>query len=250
MPIPLFNDVAFLAEVPTMIGPEAEFAAMRPVTAETVAAVCSHGYIPMGLGSGYPDVMLVKCHRRRCVLAPGEARVAKSTARRARGLTVAVNRDFGGTIRAVSAAHEDSWFTPALIRACESLHKRPAGGIRFISVEVYRGSSRVAGEIGYRAGAAYTSLSGYHSETGTGSVQLAALAELLYREGLAMWDLGMEIEYKLRLGAIPVARNAFLSRYRELSRQGDATRPVGVTPGETLDAHTLVSCARRRGVDR
>ena len=90
-------------------------------------------------------------------------------------------------------------------------------GITLHSIEVYQGNKLVAGEIGYTTGAIYTSFAGFHSKNGSGSVQLAILGLLLIASGFALWDLGMEIPYKLSLGAAVVPRKTFLEiwkRYR------------------------------------
>jgi Leu/Phe-tRNA-protein transferase len=77
----------------------------------------------------------------------------------------------------------------------------------------------VAGELGYRVGRVYTSLTGFfdrldasHSRTGT--LQLALLGEHLERSGFAFWNLGHPgLRYKLDLGARVLERRAFLGRW-------------------------------------
>ena len=55
---------------------------------------------------------------------------------------------------------------------------------------------------------------------GAGSVQMAATGALLQQAGCALWDLGMELDYKLDLGAQTIPRADFL---RLLT---DAKQPV------------------------
>jgi leucyl/phenylalanyl-tRNA--protein transferase len=98
------------------------------------------------------------------------------------------------------------------------LHRESIDGVAAHSVELYDGDELVAGEIGYTCGAAYTSMSGFHLRSGSGSVQLAALGVLLQRAGFAFWDLGMPMEYKQALGARVVPRETFFDLYLDARR--------------------------------
>ena len=76
----------------------------------------------------------------------------------------------------------------------------------------------VAGEIGYAIGGVYTSLSGFR-KPGTksaGTIQCCCVAALLRRSGFVIWDLGMGMEYKYKLGAKDVPRKEFLQRLRSV----------------------------------
>lgn len=68
-------------------------------------------------------------------------------------------------------------------------------------------------DIGYRAGAVYTSMSGATNSSfnGIGTLHLIMLKELLVEYGFKCWDLGMEMDYKLELGAAMIPRKAFLN---------------------------------------
>ena len=190
-----------------------EFCASPRLDAEMVARVCRAGFLPMSEEFTGHEILLVKAHEQRCLLDPAELHVAKSTRRRARGLAIAVDEDFERCLDAIVAHHPDRWLTDRLNEVLRELHARPRGGVATHSVEVYDGSRLVAGEIGYTCGGVYTSLSGFHAQSGAGSVQLASLGVLLWRAGFAWWDLGMVIEYKLALGARVFGREEFLRRY-------------------------------------
>mmetsp|Transcript_17175 Transcript_17175/g.24281 ORF Transcript_17175/g.24281 Transcript_17175/m.24281 type:complete len:352 (-) Transcript_17175:454-1509(-) len=85
--------------------------------------------------------------------------------------------------------------------------------VRLYSIEVWREDSGelAAGELGYSIGNIYTSLTGFSSRDGAGSVQLVALGNLLQLCGFKTWDLGMDIEYKKNLGAQCICRDEFLN---------------------------------------
>ena len=72
------------------------------------------------------------------------------------------------------------------------------------------GGEIVAGEIGYAVGGVYTSLSGFSFADSAGTIQCCAVAKMLQTCNFDFWDLGMAIEYKLKLGAHEENRKAFL----------------------------------------
>ncbi|KAI8804291.1 hypothetical protein BJ742DRAFT_856912 [Cladochytrium replicatum] len=91
----------------------------------------------------------------------------------------------------------------------------------------------VAGEIGYIVGSVYTSLTGFALESGSGTVQLCAVGRFLESKGVEVWDLGMEIPYKTRLGAKCISRESWL----DLQAQYRMTKGLrsGEAPTMSLD---------------
>ncbi|UKJ90548.2 arginyltransferase [Theileria orientalis] len=85
-----------------------------------------------------------------------------------------------------------------------------------VSVEVWHENKLVAGEIGFVNGSMYTSISGFHKMNNSGNFQLVSLAAILYFNGFKLWDLGMEIPYKIDMGAKTVPRREFIKQLNEL----------------------------------
>ncbi|MFW6289091.1 MAG: leucyl/phenylalanyl-tRNA--protein transferase [Spirochaetota bacterium] len=212
-----------------------EFCACLRTDPEMVACTCRSGFLPMSEDFTGHDVLLVKSHEQRCLLEPGGLHVSRSTRRRARGLTVRIDHDFDSCLAAIVDHHPERWLTDRLCDSLRSLHRKPRSGVKARSVEVYSGAVLVAGEIGYTCGAAYTSMSGFHSASGAGSVQLAALGTLLEQAGFSFWDLGMVIEYKIDLGSRVYEREAFLERYSEAGRRPTPDLSRSAACDELLD---------------
>ena len=181
-----------------------------------IAEVCAHGYMPMGeIVRGRP-ILLIKSHQRRSVLNFENLHISRKLKRYARTLTFHINRDFSECLQqTVAYHHPDTWLIKPLRDALISLHKESMFGVRFHSIEIYDGDNLVAGEIGYTTGAIYSSLSGFHTQNGSGSVQLVVLGKILQESGFMFWDLGMDLSYKKTLGAQLMARNAFLDYWQD-----------------------------------
>ncbi|MFO8044202.1 MAG: hypothetical protein R6U25_13450 [Alkalispirochaeta sp.] len=237
--IPLLPGPDLLPRLAELLPEDQEYAALRPITPEVVAQVCRLGYLPMGLGEVYPDILLIKCHRQRMVLDLSDLHVPRNVRRYARGLTVSVDQQFASTLTEIDRYHADSWISPSLAAAFQVLHERPIHGVRLHSVEVddpdaLKGTAPVAAEIGYTVGGVYTSLSGYHTRNGSGWVQMVGLGRILQQRSAAFWDLGMDLSYKRRLGALPVGRREFIQRYRTAA--GTTTPPIGASGSDELAA--------------
>jgi Leu/Phe-tRNA-protein transferase len=283
MPIQLLPDETFFPHLPEILGPFDEFGAVRDVSVSAVEAACRHGFMPMGLVYRGEEILLVKCHLLRCVADPATVHVPANTRRYARGMRLAVDRSPAETLAAIDGSHPDSWLTPRLQAALLDLvgvgvgvgvgidrSGSAAGRVRVFTIELIDDSdgSSVAWEVGYAVGTVYTSLTGAHRRNGSGWVQMIALATLLYEAGFTMWDLGMEIDYKLRLGCRRLGREAFLRAYRTAAGSATAAngpgggshpignnrpsvggaRPVPSLPVGVCDrpAAELVAAARRR----
>jgi Leu/Phe-tRNA-protein transferase len=250
MPIHLLPNPTFLPHLPEILGPFEEFGALREISADAVEAVCRHGFMPMGLTHGGEEFLLAKCHLQRCVVDPASIHVPKNTRRYARGLHLAVDRAPSETLAAIDRHHPDSWLTPRLQDALVALvggvrSDASTAGVRVHTIELLDGTdgTPVAWEIGYAVGTIYTSLTGAHRRNGSGWVQMVALATLLCDAGFTMWDLGMEIEYKIRLGCRLLERDAFLMAYRSA-----AESPPGAAGTPHVDSHGFATGVVTAGV--
>lgn len=207
-----------------------EFCISRRIDPVMVARCCRLGYLPMGDDTYSSSILLIKCHRQRMVLRFPELHVSRSTRRMiARGdFHLHLDRNFDEVLEAIDAVHDRvCWLIPPLAAVFRRLHHQPEEGVSLHSVELRTGAGElVAGEVGYQCGPVYTSLSGFHFLSGAGTVQMVSLARVLADAGMRFWDLGMDIEYKRALGAVPVPRRQFLTEYRrEVSTASPALPP-------------------------
>ncbi len=202
------------------------------------------GFMPMSARlpqDGFAGVYLAaKLHNGRCLALPSALRPTKSARRDSRRYSLGINNDFAATLAGCVAAHGDDWLSAELCGVFSSLaRERQARRMKMISAELYADGQLVAGEIGYLIGSAYASLSGYTLRSGAGTVQLYALAALLAREGLRLWDLGMPLEYKLRLGARVEPRARFLALIKDAYAQNGHSGLAGAL--EPLPAAELLA---------
>ena len=206
-----------------------------------VAELCYRGFVPMAeLVHGGHCVLLPKLHAQRCVLRFEQLHVPKKSRKRASAFHLTVDTCFDAVVRGCQTQHGDGcWLHGPLVNIFRALHEEPHacsgadGGsghkatithreVRFHSFELWRGSMLVAGEIGYSLGQCYTSLSGFFAMASAGTLQCVATARLLQHKGFRFWDLGMELPYKMQLGACCISRREFLS---QLSAVRDQPRP-------------------------
>lgn len=216
-----------------------------------IATLVWHGFLPMG-GMG---LLLPKIHEHRCLLEPGNMHVGKKVRKRTkRGhFHLTVSKAWPEVVRGIqehtfTEDKGDCWLSDELAKAwlaVNSLDDERRRGVSFHSVELWHTASckLVAGEIGYTCGGVYSSCTGFTLKDeypGSGSVQLAALGRWLVRCGFQLWDLGMELDYKVELGGQTVRRSEWARRSRALRlEQAAALRsPDGAEAGDAADLIT------------
>ncbi len=240
-------DYGQLAQVLLAAQYPGEFLFDSELCQDTVERSSLAGFMPMSARipqDGFAGAYLAaKLHTNRCLALPSALRPTKSARREAKRYSLGLNMDFDAALAGCAAMHGDDWLSAELCGVFRELaRERPARRMKMISAELYAEGELVAGEIGYLIGSAYASLSGYTLRSGAGTVQLYALAALLAREGLRLWDLGMPLAYKLRLGARVEPRARFLALIQDAYAQDGHGGLAGAL--EPLPAADLLASLR------
>jgi Leu/Phe-tRNA-protein transferase len=218
-----------------------EFCASASFEPDFVDSLCAAGFIPMAASDGGEGEYLIpKLHTVRSVLEPRDVLVTRTARRLSSRYAFGLDARFGEVLDACVATHGDDWLRPPLREAwLELFATRARRRCRFASMELYRGDELAAGEIGVFAGSCYTSLTGFRSESGSGTVQLAAAGRYLEASGVALWDLGMPLDYKGDLGAHNVSRSEFLALFRA-AREAAPVPAMPPPGGATFPARGLL----------
>lgn len=212
-------------------------------TVSIIALLIWHGFLPM---SGY-GMLLPKIHKFRCILLPGDVHIGRKVKRRAKGFHLSIDRAWSQVVGKIQqltyTSHKgDCWLSEELARAYKAvgeLSNELRRGVLFHSVELWHTATGqlVAGEIGYTCGSVYSSCTGFAMKEeypGAGSVQLAALGRWLARCGFAIWDLGMELDYKLELGCKLVPRAEWAGHIRALRVGSSVLRDPDAADADAL----------------
>lgn len=133
-----------------------------------------------------------------------------------------INEKFDEVCERIKTYHPDSWLKDEYlniinnIRMDSSLNKN----FNLFSVELSekRTNYLISGEIGYKIGNIYTSLTGFTTKekkyNNWGKLQLVLLNSHLKEKGYNFWNLGHpQLQYKLDLGAKIYSREEFLKRW-------------------------------------
>jgi Leu/Phe-tRNA-protein transferase len=208
-----------------------------------VTQLMSEGFLPIATNC----YLLPKLHKERCVIHPLNNKAihtSKSTKKKLKRFSFSINQDFEGVVSGCHKQHGISWLYPQIVSAFQSIHKKSKSiqddgcatpiietnredgsrvrigtcPVKLFSVEVWneKTGKLCGGELGYSVGSIYTSLTGFSNEDSAGSAQLAALGHILNLCGFEMWDLGMTLEYKTKLGAKDMNRMEFVGHVKEM----------------------------------
>ena len=227
-----------------------EFVLFATIEPDSVEAAALAAFMPMAVRLETPvgprPFLLPKLHLERCLLDPRLARVTRTARRESARYSFSLNTAFRDVALACVEAHGNDWLVPELVDVFCALHDgRAARRVGFVSVELWKacGKSKelVAGELGYLIGEAYASLTGFSRVSGAGTVQLATLGVALAVAGVHVWDLGMPIDYKLRLGGRVLPRTRFMPILRRAYEAGAQPACAALLPAlEATSARAII----------
>ena len=206
-----------------------------------LAQLMRFGYLTMAERLG-PDlyVLLPKMHSKRCLLQFSDVHVEKNVRKRCKNFTISTDAAFERVLEGCIKQHGEAWLYKPLREAFTRIHHSGGMlGVTMNSFELWDGDELVAGEFGSTVGGCYTALSGFKLSkyASSGTIQMCATAEILRQAGCVFWDLGMELPYKLRLGAKSIEREVFLEQFVQCREM--ATVDFGPYQTKTNCAHYL-----------
>ncbi len=153
----------------------------------------------------------------RCVLMPGELRVARRLARQLRTThyEVTFDRAFADVIDACAAprrSQRGTWITAEMRDAYHVLH-----GMGWAhSVEVWDDLQLVGGVYGVCIGRAFFGESMFSASPNTSKMALVALTRHMLAEGIEILDCQLVSPHLLSLGAILMPRAQFINRLGQI----------------------------------
>lgn len=137
-----------------------------------------------------------------------------------------VNNRFEEVLYNLKTYHEESWINDDYIKILKKIRRIKESKLnkefKLLSIEVCENETKklISGEIGYKIGKTYTSLSGFTTRekkyNNWGKLQLVLLNDYLKENGFKLWNLGHpQLQYKIDLGAKIYNRNDFLAKWKE-----------------------------------
>lgn len=133
-----------------------------------------------------------------------------------------ITKDYANIIDKLSNYHSTNWLVEKYKELVISLkdYKHPSIDFEMFSVELYdkQSGELIAGELGYKIGSTYTSLTGFSSNekkySNWGKFQMVLLSKYLEKNNYSFWNLGHPyMQYKFDLGAKTYDRIDFLQRW-------------------------------------
>ncbi|ADG92057.1 conserved hypothetical protein [Arcobacter nitrofigilis DSM 7299] len=136
------------------------------------------------------------------------------------------NRNLNEVIKQINEFHKDSWINEDYKDMLLDIFSNKYDNFELLTFELYdkKDSTLIAGEIGYKIGKVYTSLTGFSNRekkyNNYGKLQLVLLAKLLQKENYEFWNLGHAcLQYKIDLGSNILKRDEFLSQWLKYTKK-------------------------------
>lgn len=138
------------------------------------------------------------------------------------GFKLSINKKLKTLLNHIELYHENSWLTnkylDLIIKLKEFHHNTIDFEILSVELTCKKTNNLIAGELGYRIGTTYTSLTGFHNQeniyNNCGTLQLVLFAQYLQENNFSFWNLGHALmPYKLNLGAKVYSREDFLKKW-------------------------------------
>jgi len=190
---------------------EREFIFYKDLTTKEIDRFLYEGCLPM-FDDFLGEKFLIKLHFERSIIYPLIINPGKTVRRNSKKYKISIDYDFDGVYRGVTNQFKDiCWFKPQLYEKIKTLICNKESLSSFHSFEVWNANNElVAGDIGVVIGSRYLSMTGFYSESGAGTVLLYCIGKILDKFNFEVWDLGMDLPYKERLGAMVISRKKFL----------------------------------------
>lgn len=184
---------------------------------ELIDLACYNAYFPMSDMIAIDKWALVlKLHQERCIIDFENFKASKRIKKIKDRYTLTFNKDFNQCVDKINASYEYSWLSKPLVASFNKMRENQKKyTTQFCSFELWDESGNlVAGDLGFIVGSCYTSLSGFHTVSNTGHLQLYLTNMFLQENGFDFWDMGMELQYKLQMGGEVLTEQEFLERYK------------------------------------
>ncbi|QKF82237.1 hypothetical protein [Halarcobacter ebronensis] len=133
-----------------------------------------------------------------------------------------INESFDEVLNKIQVYHKNSWINDNYIKIINNIkNTKLNSNFKFITIEVSDlvTNKLISGEIGYKIGKTYTSLSGFTTREKKyncwGKLQLVLLNDFLKNNDYKLWNLGHpQLQYKIDLGAKIYNRKDFIDRWK------------------------------------
>lgn len=136
--------------------------------------------------------------------------------------TFTVNTKLVELLEKIDSYHELSWLTKEYKSMLLNIASNSYHNFELLSIELNdkKTNELIAGEIGYKIGSSYTSLTGFFKKqkqyNNWGKLQLVLLSKYLQNNGYDFWNLGhASLQYKIDLGAKVYSREDFLYLWKK-----------------------------------